>query len=231
MQIDTSIRARWYGPRLYKGKRYGVEAIIFHYTANTGSTATARSNANYFATTDRQASAHYVVDSGETAYQCVPEEMASWAVGDGQSGEYGKKIGNHNSISIEMVSCTDAAGRFYIPERTQERAAELYRELKKRYPQAFPLRHYDISRKPCPAPMVDEAAWAEFKEVLDLTGEEIYRRLNEHLKTLDAPDWAQEELEQAKELGITDGSKPMALIPRYQAAIMCKRAVEAALKK
>ena len=35
---------------------------------------------------------------------------------------------------------------------------------------------------------------------------------------------------QAMELGITDGTRPMQLIPRYQAAIMCKRAVEAAKK-
>ena len=35
---------------------------------------------------------------------------------------------------------------------------------------------------------------------------------------------AKEELEEAVKLGITDGKEPMQLIPRYQAAIMAKRA-------
>lgn len=228
MKIDSSIRARWYG-----GKLRGVDAIIFHYTANSGTTATARSNANYFATTDRKASAHYIVDSGDTVYQTVPENLTAYAVGDGQSGSYGGKIGNYNSISIEMVSCTDAAGAYYIPYVTMKHAAELYRRLKEKYQNAIPLRHYDISRKLCPAPLVDAEKWEAFKTMLedDMNGEEIYTRLNEYLTTQDAPAWAADELEQAKQMGITDGTKPMALIPRYQAAIMCKRAVEAALKK
>ena len=37
---------------------------------------------------------------------------------------------------------------------------------------------------------------------------------------------AKEELEEAVKLGITDGKEPMQLIPRYQAAIMAKRARE-----
>ena len=34
------------------------------------------------------------------------------------------------------------------------------------------------------------------------------------------------ELEEAVAMGITDGTDPMGLIPRYQAAIMAKRAVQ-----
>lgn len=62
----------------------------------------------------------------------------------------------------------------------------------------------------------------------DMTGEEIYKKLNEYLLTQELPEWATDEFEQAKAMGITDGSAPMCLIPRYQAAIMAKRAVEAA---
>ena len=57
-----------------------------------------------------------------------------------------------------------------------------------------------------------------------MTGEEIYNKLNEYLRSQPAPKWAEEELEEAKALGITDGTRPMELIPRYQAAIMAKRA-------
>ncbi|MCD8358722.1 MAG: DUF1906 domain-containing protein [Oscillospiraceae bacterium] len=63
-----------------------------------------------------------------------------------------------------------------------------------------------------------------------MTGEEIYNALNEYLVDMDAPDWAQDELQEAIDMGITDGTRPMQLIPRYQAAIMAKRAAEAAAK-
>ena len=29
------------------------------------------------------------------------------------------------------------------------------------------IRHYDISRKLCPQPLIDEQKWAEFKELLE----------------------------------------------------------------
>ena len=60
----------------------------------------------------------------------------------------------------------------------------------------------------------------------NMTGKEIYEALNAYLKTQPAPPWAGKELAEAVALGITDGKEPMALIPRYQAAIMAKRAAE-----
>lgn len=59
-----------------------------------------------------------------------------------------------------------------------------------------------------------------------MTGEEIYKALTEYLSTLEAPKWAEKELKEAKDMGITDGTDPMLLIPRYQAAIMAKRAAK-----
>ena len=44
------------------------------------------------------------------------------------------------------------------------------------------------------------------------------------IKDVKLPDWAKKEMEEAKAMGITDGTNPMQLIPRYQAAIMAKRA-------
>ena len=57
-----------------------------------------------------------------------------------------------------------------------------------------------------------------------MTGKEIYDALNDYLGRQPVPAWAKEELEEAVKLGITDGKEPMQLIPRYQAAIMAKRA-------
>ncbi len=63
----------------------------------------------------------------------------------------------------------------------------------------------------------------------DMTGEEIVKRINEYTASLPVPDWAEAELKEAVELGITDGTNPMGLIPRYQAALMAKRAVDAVM--
>lgn len=64
------------------------------------------------------------------------------------------------------------------------------------------------------------------KEDEVLTGEEIYRLLKEYLESQPEPEWAKEELRKAMEAGITDGETPMMFAPRYQVAIMAKRAVE-----
>lgn len=67
-----------------------------------------------------------------------------------------------------------------------------------------------------------------FFEEENMTGEQIYDKLNAYLRERPVPDWAKAELEQAVAMGITDGTRPMELIPRYQAAIMAKRAGEKA---
>lgn len=67
----------------------------------------------------------------------------------------------------------------------------------------------------------------QFEEDI-MTGEEIYKALDSYMKAQKVPAWAKEELEQAVKMGITDGKDPTALIPRYQAAIMTKRALEKA---
>ena len=59
-----------------------------------------------------------------------------------------------------------------------------------------------------------------------MTGKEIYDALQGYLKELPVPEWAKSELAEAVALGITDGSNPCQLVPRYQAAIMTLRAVK-----
>ena len=74
-----------------------------------------------------------------------------------------------------------------------------------------------------------------FEEEEEMTGKEIIAALSDeqayqlitkaqaYAATLTPPDWAKEELKEAVEAGITDGERPMELIPRYQAALMAKR--------
>lgn len=179
MEIDPSIRAKWHG-----GKRSlaAIRAIVMHYTANSGKNATAKGNARYFegGSEGRKASAHYVVDEGNVAYECVPLDTVAWSVGDGNKGPFGKLVNNYNSVSIEMVSHTDAAGRYYIPIETQRHAAELYAQLRKQLPNVkYVVRHYDVSLKKCPAPMIEEAAWAGFKNLLEEATEVRYEKLKD----------------------------------------------------
>ena len=124
--IDTSYRAKHYG-----GKNV-PKYIVVHYTANDGTTATAKSNANYFAKTDREASAHYIVDEGNTVYCCVPPSNAAWAVGDSGKGRLKGIVTNFNSISVEMVSHSNKDG-YYIPSKTVSNAIELIRQLMSEY--------------------------------------------------------------------------------------------------
>lgn len=58
-----------------------------------------------------------------------------------------------------------------------------------------------------------------------MTGKEIYEALSDYLEKQELPEWAREDFLRAVSLGITDGTKPMAVVPRYQAAIMAARAV------
>ena len=59
-----------------------------------------------------------------------------------------------------------------------------------------------------------------------MTGKEIYDALQAYLAEQPVPNWAKAELQEAIDMGVTDGSNPMQLIPRYQAALMAKRAAE-----
>ncbi len=62
----------------------------------------------------------------------------------------------------------------------------------------------------------------------DMDGKEIFDKLNEYMKTQKVPAKCQEEYQEAVRMGITDGNDPCQMVPRWQAAIMAKRAAEKA---
>lgn len=82
------------------------------------------------------------------------------------------------------------------------------------------------------ADMDKAGIWTYEEEDMDiskLTEKECYEILQKaqnYAATLAVPDWAKGELDAAKAGGITDGTRPMQLIPRYQAAIMAGRAAQ-----
>lgn len=58
----------------------------------------------------------------------------------------------------------------------------------------------------------------------EMTGEEIFNKLCEYLAELPCPEDQKANLKEAVSMGITDGTWPMLFTPRYQAALMAKKA-------
>ena len=133
------------------GRTRSIDRIVLHYTAGDGDTA--RDNCCYFSGANRNASAHYFVDE-DGVCPCVPEGDTAWHAGSWAM--------NCRSVGVEMCSRKKADGRYEIPAQTVEHTVRLVRELMGRYgvPPEGVLRHYDVTGKNCPAPMVeDESQW------------------------------------------------------------------------
>ena len=153
--------------RNYTAGRSGkkIEYIVIHYTAGTNDTA--RANAKYFQSF-REASAHYFVDSKEII-QTVKDENAAWHCGT-QWGYKHPKCRNVNSVGIEICTLKDGKGNYSFAPAAVRRAAELTAALMKKYgiPIGNVIRHYDVTGKVCPAPMVnDKNQWKAFLKLCE----------------------------------------------------------------
>lgn len=143
----------------YKGN--SIKYIVVHGTGALRGTDTALDNATYFSNGNRGASAHYFVDSKEI-YQSVEDFNGAWHVGDGANA-YG--INNQNSLGVEMC-CTD----FDYAAETVRNTIDLVNYLQAKYnvPNERVVRHYDASRKSCPAYFAPNnwGKWSEFKKAV-----------------------------------------------------------------
>lgn len=211
------------------GRKMNPSTFTIHSTGNANSTA--RNERDYLTnpqnTTDT--GFHLVVDEKECIC-CIPFTEVAYHAGDGANGP-----GNTTSVAMEICESGDR-------DKTLKHAAEVAAWfLKGRGWGVDRLRqHHDWSGKNCPRILRDTGRWPEFVQMVQnnlnggttaekeedemMTGEQIYNALNEYTATLSLPDWAKEEYQKAVDAGITDGTDPMTLIPRYQAAIMALRA-------
>lgn len=151
----------------YNKRGTNPEWIVLHYTANNGDTAA--NNISYFRTEYRGASANYFVDEN-SIWQCVADTNTAWHVGN---DTYKNGARNTNSIGIEMCSYRRAGTQpsdlsaYYIADKTVQNAIELTRYLMDKYyiPIDRVCRHYDVTGKYCPAPMVynnGNTTWSQF---------------------------------------------------------------------
>lgn len=154
------------------GRSSPIKYLVIHYTANNGDTA--KNNIDYYARTPNlSASAHYYVDENEV-WQSVLDKDTAWHCG-AKTYKH-KECRNGNSIGIELCSRKDATGKYYFKEAVVLRAISLTKELMTKYniPINNVIRHYDVTGKICPAPMVnDTKQWTDFLNKLSAPKKKI----------------------------------------------------------
>ena len=211
----------------YSKRNQKIKYIVVHDTGNPSAGADAEAHFNYFNGGNRGSSADIFVDSAETWVVNDYHKYYAWHCGDG-NGRYG--ITNANSVGVEM--CINPDGNY---ARAMQNTAEIVRELMQELniPIDRVVRHYDASRKCCPASMSDNgwAKWYEFKKMLkgDLTMsqyEELKNEISELTETVkllaqelynlknpmiynyiddNMPEWARASVKKAVDKGIIKG--------------------------
>lgn len=132
--------------------------IVIHTTGNPRRGADARAHFDYWNGKNVGQSADFVVDDKEALQINDYNKYYTWHCGDGK-GKYG--IANANSIGIEI--CVNADGDF---GKALENAVELVQRLKAETGITEVVRHYDASRKLCPAELSKDN-WNEWYKFLD----------------------------------------------------------------
>ena len=153
------------GANFVQGRTQPIQFLVIHYTANNGDTV--QNNLDYFARNAVGASAHYFVDENGFG-QSVQDGDTAWHCG--ASSYRHPSCRNANSIGVELCSRKDSRGNYYFLDQTVYNAAALARELMGKYgiDRAHVVRHYDVTGKRCPAPMVDNPTlWENFLNLLE----------------------------------------------------------------
>ena len=146
-----------------KGTRNSViKYIVIHDTANKSKGADADAHFKYFNGGNRNSSADFFVDDKKILQVNDYTKYYTWHVGDGK-GKYG--ITNANSVGIEI--CVNADGNY---DAAYLKAVELTKYLMGvlGIDDSHVVRHYDASRKNCPASMSENgwALWEKFKRLI-----------------------------------------------------------------
>ena len=158
---------------LHYGSRKGckIEWIVCHYPVAPG--CNAWWCYNYYERTNEAKSAHYAVSTTETV-SIIPCSLAAYHVATYGIQTYcGAR--NCNSIGIDLMdnklnkkSMSVKDRDWYIDERTLDRAAWLVAYLMRQYNIDINhvVRHYDVTRKCCPRPLVGD----DVNEYYGITG-------------------------------------------------------------
>ena len=139
-----------------------IKYIVIHYVGATGG---AEANCKYYASKYVGSSAHYFVGHKGEVYQSVEDKDIAWHCG--AKNYRHADCRNTNAIGIEL--CCRNNGQWYFEQETIEAGIELTKELMKKYNIGIDnvIRHYEVTGKCCPAPMVNNPEmWQAFKKAL-----------------------------------------------------------------
>lgn len=174
-----------------------IEYIVIHTTGNPNKGADADAHFRYWNGSKVGQSADFVVDDSVALQINDYNKYYTWHCGDGK-GKYG--ITNSNSIGIEI--CINSDGNY---EKAVENTVKLTKQLMKKLniPIDRVVRHYDASRKICPAQMSANnwEGWKQFKNKLkeNITEpEEMVAQLSKMIEILDKPKAIKEISEEKK---------------------------------
>jgi len=142
-----------------------IKYIVIHDTGNKAKGSDAEAHFKYFNGGNRKSSADFFVDSKRVLQANDYDKYYTYHVGDGK-GKYG--ITNQNSVGIEI--CVNEDGDY---DKAFENAVELTKHLMQvlNIPIERVVRHYDASRKNCPASMSEDnwCRWKLFKEAVNMS--------------------------------------------------------------
>ncbi len=176
-------------------RQSAIKYIVIHDTQNKSKGANADAHFKYFNGGNRNSSADFFVDDKKILQINDYTKYATWQVGDGK-GKYG--ITNHNAIGVEI--CINSDGDY---EKAFLKAVELTKYLMKelKIPAERVIRHYDASRKNCPASMRNDnwAKWKEFKQLITESGELTMTQYEELKKQIESLAKTVENLEKSTE--------------------------------
>lgn len=143
-------------------RNQNIKYIVIHDTGNSTPGAGANAHKKYFLTTDRKASADFLVEEDTIIRLNNYYKYFTWHCGDGK-GKYG--ITNSNSIGIEM--CINKGSNY---QKTVNNTIKLVYKLIKELgiTEKEVVRHYDASKKRCPGSMATNNwdKWRRFKQSL-----------------------------------------------------------------
>lgn len=184
LPISNGIRPGTKRPNIPSGlptyNSANVYWIVIHDTANTDSSGTALSHANYLmnaakAGTVLNTSWHYTIDD-LALYQHVPEDEVAYHAGDGSTLPGGGSYtggGNRNGVGIE-TSVAQNDDLFRVWQRTAKLSAEIL--VRWNLPRTHIKYHRDFSGKICPNVLITNNLLGHFESYADIE----YKVQNNH---------------------------------------------------
>lgn len=196
-------------------KRRSTTALVLHHAAGNGSVEAVH-NA-HLARGWYGIGYHYYICKDGSVWRGRPEDSVG-----------GHTVGM-NSVSIGV--CFEGNfERESMPAAQLAAGKRLIADILRRYPGLTVSGHREHDATACPGKNFPaelfkvDAYCSDF--IARLTDAEAYSIMEKALRyaaTLPLPDWAQAEYSAAVEAGITDGERPMELMPRWQGAVMALR--------